>query len=43
MNKNELKAIAEDLINTFHIQATNINFNDQGLKIEIKKDKSDSK
>ena len=41
MNKNELKAIAEDLINTFHIAGKeSIKLYDQGLKIEIKKDKS---
>ena len=41
MNRNELKKIAEDLIDTFNIAGQDsIDLYKQGLKIEIKEDKS---
>ena len=41
MNKNELKNIAENLINTFNVAGKeSIKLYDKGLKIEIKKDNS---
>ena len=41
MNRNELKKIAENLIDTFNIAGQNsIDLYKQGLKIEIKEDKS---
>ena len=41
MNRNELKKIAENLIDTFNIAGQNsIDLYKQGLKIDIKEDKS---
>ena len=41
MNKNELKNIAENLIETFHVAGKeSIELYNKGLKIEIKEDKS---
>ena len=41
MNRNELKKIAENLIDTFNIAGQDsIDLYKQGLKIEIKEDKS---
>ena len=41
MNKNELKVIAENLIDTFNLAGKeSIKLYDEGLKIEIKKDES---
>ena len=41
MNKNELKILAENLIDTFHLAGQkSIELYDKGLKVSIKKDKS---